>query len=592
MPTSGFYKKDINTVSSKNNDPLPDPASTEENKNVEASTSTLSSPKNLSNKKSTRNKPLPKESTARAIMRITTIALGFSAALGQRISPDQSGANRFQLANPDPSKMFGLKNQADGFLPFQCPVNNEPPHGDIDIEKFKEHAVLPLPTDSKTFAPSDSTLNGISATQACTRPDPPGLEEAFSYLCLQDRSAYDYATELLRKMDVIVGKLQGFNSGRENQLISDYSKKRLQLQKTANKEHIQNIQNELSVIKDQLDNRYSRIYGNDTSEIGTSGKNSFRLHDVIAATHPSQGVALREKMALSYAHMWWLPMQIQKKAEVEAIQGHSAWIEREAAMTEEERIERLDKLKSFIDSLKLDFPIDIEQLSRYSITLSPTIREFHFRENEPDAPEGRLTNTIYFEPREKLFGSPWVLRDEHKVPRDVELASWDPKLDELHDQCVANTYQPKYDKTQTDKLTGTHYFVAHEQRDWYKKNHAGDNLISMTGPSGTSDLYIRLENMFMFSLDQKIAGLKARIAHLHLDRHHSIHEILLASNADSELNEYLRYDGSLKALERLDPDLYHQAVAIQPQFMEREIALRNHLENEQRLVLAEAEFNP
>lgn len=587
-PSSGFYETP-DATNSKNNDPSPAHGSIKEIKNGETSMATPSSPKNLSQKKSTRKRCPPKKSTAEAIMRMATMALGFSAALGQqRISFNQSGSNRFQLANPDPSQLFGLQNQTDGLLPFQCPVN-EPPHGDIDLEKIKNHAVSPdLHASPEMSASSDSSLSSISATQASTHPYPPGLEEAFAYLCLQDSSAYAYATELLRKMDVIAGKLQGFDQERPDQLTAGYSKKLLQLKKAGNKEDIRNIRNELSAIKDQLDNRYSIIYGNETSEIGTSGKNSFRMHEVIAAQSPSQGVELREKMSLIHSIIWWLPLEIQKQAGVEVFPGNDAFIRKEAVMTEEERITRLNKIKSFIDSLELDFPIDIEMVSSYARCISPAVRAFHLGEN---AEEGRLTNTIYFEPRPTLLDSPWVLREEHKVPREAELAAWDQKLDELNDQCVANTYEPKYEKTQTDKLTGSHYYVVRDHLAWYKANHASDNLITITGPSGTSEMHIRLENMFMFTCDQKIAGMKARIAHMHLDRHHSLHEILLASDGDPELSAYLRYDSTLKALERLDPDLYRQAAAIQPQFMTREIELRNRLENERQLALEEAQFD-
>jgi hypothetical protein len=376
-------------------------------------------------------------------------------------------------------------------------------------------------------------------------PEKPGIEEAFAYACLQDMGAYAFADTLLRKLDAMIAKMTEPDSA----------------------------------------DRYSAIYqnrnGKGNQEIGTSGQDPMRVKQVIEAAHPSEGVSLREKMYLIHSIMVWVPEEMQRRAGIETYKSKAEMKEREAAMTEGDRKMREAKLQDYVDSLGLDFPVSISKLEGFSgwRRNSPTIDAFH-RIGEVPPMTGLATNVEYFEPRTDVRQSPWTLRERWANGRHVDLAQWDPEYASQAAQGSLDRHVPNYESIDTPLLNGSCYYTVNGDDKWFRENKDKDNFIVMTGPSGTADFFVSLMNIFNMPAEEKVAGIKALIGHMHVDNHHSLHEVLAATEGDKELNQRFRYDGTRRALEQGLPDIHAQAKALQPQFVAREVALRNRLDAE------------
>jgi hypothetical protein len=391
-------------------------------------------------------------------------------------------------------------------------------------------------------------------------PEKPGLEEAFAYACMQDPDAYRFANTLLDKIDAILEKMVDPDAAASEDGTSKPGRRHWEI--------------------------YQHGIGKGTEEVGTSGDDPWRVKQVIEANHPSEGVSLREKMYLLHSIMVWVPQEMQRRAGVEPYKSRAEMKAREASMTDREIQSRDEKLKKYVASLGLDFPVSISALSRFSLWRrnSLTIEKFQKIQEEPPM-TGIGTNTKYFEPRDAVRGgSPWVRNQNGRQNRTVDLAQWDPAYVRQAEEGTLDKYTPAYETMSTTLLNGTCYYVVNEDDEWARKNKANGNLVTMTGPSGTADFFIALMNVFDMTAEEKMAGVKALIGHMHVDNHHSVHEVMVATEGDRQLDDRIRYDGTRKALKRSFPATYAQAVKLQPQFVAREVALRNRLHAEAEAV--------
>lgn len=422
---------------------------------------------------------------------------------------------------------------------------------------------MPFSRDIQTVYPAHSAgpSHHRLTEQNKMFPAKPGLEEAYAYACLQDPGAYEFATVLLDKMDTIIGKM--------------YSQAAL-------------ANNTEGVAKTVDNERYTAVYGENPLEIGTSGRDPVQIQKVIAARSPEQGIQLRQKMALIHHIMEWFPHEVQRAAGLETYESSLALKLAQATMTDQETKARHDKMRAYIETLQLDFPVSAVKMADFCQwwMLSDTVRASYHTRNEELTPHGRKMNPLFFEERDDvrdiLDRTPWK-RLPLEANRTVNLAMADNSFNEFVQNATLDEYQPRYEQVQTDLLNGSCYFVLNEKREWFQDNFQNENLIVKTGPSGTEDILQRLADIFEMPIGMKINGVKAASAHMHLDEHHSLHEIFSATDGNPELNKLLQYDGTLASIERLDPKTFSIAKAIQAQFLEIEIEKRNRLENHRRL---------
>lgn len=462
-----------------------------------------------------------------------------------------------------------------------------------------------MPSLTSSVAPSAAAQPHGSARML---PAAPGFEDAFAYACLQDAGAYAFATTLLERMDVIIGKMLGQATPADNpdgaQLKQKANALRTPILAGAQAEDMalavaekNRLNHEVLALNTALIARYAAVYGEAPLEIGTSGFDPVRIQQVIAAQSPQQGVQLREKMALIHHVMEWFPHEVQKKAGVQSYASLAAMQSAQATMTDGEQQTRYDRVRAYLASLALDFPVSAEKLADFCQWWmhSDTVRASYHTKHEERTPHGRKMNAIFFEQREDvrdfLDRSPWVRRPL-AANRTVNLAMADPHFAQLVATKMLDHYQPYYEKTQTDLLNGSCYFVLNEQREWYQQNLHKENLIVATGPSGTADILQRLADVFAMPMAMKINGVKAAIAHMHLDDHHSLHEVLSATDGNPALNGVLGYDGTLASLERLDANTFAIATALQPHFLSMEIDKRNRLESHRRAVFGISDSQP
>jgi hypothetical protein len=320
-------------------------------------------------------------------------------------------------------------------------------------------------------------------------------------------------------------------------------------------------------------------------EIGSSGRNATRIREVIEARHPVDNVELREKLSLIYEVAEWFPHEIHRMAGIDTYTSPEEWQERGEALRPDEREQRVQQLRHYLKSLDLDVALDVERLADFAHWkfASAPIHDFFFGRTPPE--RWRQTNVRYFQPRADLLRSPWIQRPETKQQRPIEVGSHDPAFAGLSVDDSLADYEPKYRSMQSQLLNGTCFYTVRD--GWMESSGADPEMIAMTGPSGTADNFIRLAQIFRMSLDQKLGMMKALIGTLHLDDHHSIHEIMLASAGDADLNARIAYGGTPEALSRLDEGIHRRALMLQPLFLQREAATRNRLSADQAALTAE-----
>jgi hypothetical protein len=412
--------------------------------------------------------------------------------------------------------------------------------------------------DSTTPPDSKTSALATEQTAGALLPESPGFEQAFAYACMHDPAAYGWATSFLNKIDAVVEKMTAEDADAPSTPLEEMS---------------------------QLLNRYESVYGRDASEIGSSGHDPFRIGNVILADSPHEGVELREKMNVIYTvSTAWLPQEIQRRAGIEVYDDPP---DRHTPIDHEQRQRDLParerELQAYVASLGLDFPLSIPVLAAYSDwrLASPTAFKYFFGD-----PPGRITNSRHFEPRVDLFRSAWRAREVEKNAR-AGVFHWNPDYEAHASLGDLEQHEPRIDEMETSLRNGSCFFVPREDNEWFLENRKGPNRITMTGPSGCADLFIQLMNIFALPLDEKLAGVKAMIGHMHLDEHHSLHEVLSATDGDPELKRHLRYDGSMESLKRLDEHIFDEAKTLTPRFVASEVEQRNRLERDRRLANAD-----
>lgn len=384
--------------------------------------------------------------------------------------------------------------------------------------------------DSLPFR-SLSSCGNVEQTTAIIGSDVPtaGIETAFAYGCLQDTAAYDFAHKLLTQLDVLVGKLCDKKCADSPDKLT------------------------------QLLNRYAGVYGREgMPEPGSCGLNSLRIRNVLEKHDPAT-VSLREKMSLIHKVMEWLPQEIQRASGCMILSQQQA--ASSGAVKGKELQERTEKIASWLATLALDFPVSADAVARFSQYLmgSPTVRDFH-------AQNGRITNTLAFNPRPDIRTSPWIPRPEC-MQKIINIAQWEGNLSEIK---IDAEWRPKFESPEGAVIRGIEYYTLNPDLEWFKNNQQTHDLITMTGPSSTTDVFIRLMNIFEYDIATMKAGLKALIAHMHLDQHHSIHEIMLAADVDSKLHNALQWQGKPKDLQQLDPVIYQWAITTKSHFSQME----------------------
>ena len=323
------------------------------------------------------------------------------------------------------------------------------------------------------------------------------------------------------------------------------------------------------------------VYRGHVDEVGTSGTDPQHLRHVIESDDPS---LWREKMSMLHAIMEWLPEAIQQKAGMATFSSKAQMQAHEASMSTADWSARVESLEKLFAGMDLDFEIslsDMAAFSRYK-PISPTVAQFY-----GDDKEGRLTNTVHFQNREN-WRAPWVLRDNFQKNGSSDLAQPDPDFARQLEQGGLANYKPLYTTVKSDLLNGSSKYVVDENDAWFQENKNKEYLIAKTGPSFTADVFIRLMNIFNMPLKEKLDGIKALIAHMHLDDHHSKDEVMSVTDGDRDLNEHLRYDRTRESYKRLDPGLFEQASLLHPQFTKRAVPSMNRLELERRAVNADA----
>jgi hypothetical protein len=388
-------------------------------------------------------------------------------------------------------------------------------------------------------------------------PRKPGLEHAYAYACFQDPQAYQFATELLDKVDRVLKKMAGSSEARAPGEGTSWCYR-------------------------TPEERYVAAYGNDepSAELGSAGLNATRMQEIIAARHPSGGVELREKISLVYEVMEWFPHELHRIAGIKTFETEAQWREWVASTPRADRETRRQTLARYITTLDLGFQVSIDHLAEFGYLrmASPFIEDFYHGSTPAD--HWRGTNTLHFEPREDLLRSPWIPKPGALGPQPLDVVRHDPGYAEARAAGALDEYQPTFETIESDALNGSTYYAVRD--GWFDRQWGTATMMTYTGPAGTVDNFIRLMQIFCMPLPAKVAGVKALIGPLHLDDHHSIHEGMVALAGDPELDARVRYDGTPEALRRLDENTYREAEALQDAMLAREIAARNrHQANKQ-----------
>lgn len=316
------------------------------------------------------------------------------------------------------------------------------------------------------------------------------------YLLYYDDSVYEFAHNLLLKMDNIINILT----------------------------------HEITTCKyctyiDELKHLYKRykLYINDYNEIGTCGFNVLRIRNVINIKD-KYIISLRNKMYLIHEIMETLPKKMMQN-------------------------NNLNKIGEYIKN-----DISMKHLIKFSEKniLSNIVKNFHKTNN-------RYINKYYFEAKYDKISLSKI--KNYNSSQDIVLyfpCKYDLLLN-INNIKINNFYS----KSTTNLKNGTCFYDVKKDKSWYIINKLYYNFTVMTGPSGTADVLLRLTDIFgMNTCQDKITCLKACIAHMHLDRHHSIHEILLCIDGDDILknnNFVYSINGDISILKKLDINAYNFA---------------------------------